>query len=80
MKLGPIHSEHVKIDWGTITECGCMGPRRGQPLCPCSMNYVTIEEGRFIVKVDLGPVPTDLLKTLNSSMFDTISSTRLRSQ
>jgi len=36
--------------------CGCIGPQNGQPLCPCMMRGVTIENGRYVKKQDLGPV------------------------
>lgn len=37
--------------------CNCIGPRRGEPLCPCMMRGVTIEDGRYVQKRDLGPAP-----------------------
>jgi hypothetical protein len=42
---------------GAVFSCNCMGPRNGQPLCPCMMRGVTIENGRYIQKRDLGPAP-----------------------
>lgn len=37
--------------------CNCIGPQRGEPLCPCMMRGVTIEDGRYVQKRDLGPAP-----------------------
>lgn len=36
--------------------CNCIGPQNGQPVCPCAMRGVTIENGRYVRKEDLGPV------------------------
>ncbi|CAB4164376.1 hypothetical protein UFOVP826_30 [uncultured Caudovirales phage] len=36
--------------------CFCIGPQNGQPLCPCAMQHVRIENGRYVEKRDLGPV------------------------
>ncbi len=35
--------------------CGCIGPRNGDPVCPCQMQHVTVENGRYVMKRDLGP-------------------------
>lgn len=35
--------------------CNCVGPRDGQPLCPCRMRSVHVVEGRFVEIVDHGP-------------------------
>ena len=35
-------------------ECWCLGPQRGEPLCPCKMKSVVVKNGRYIQ--DLGPV------------------------
>lgn len=40
-----------------MTRCGCIGPQRGEPVCPCQMRAVTIENGRYVMRRDLGPVP-----------------------
>lgn len=37
--------------------CNCVGPQNGQPLCPCQMRGVTVENGRYVRRVDLGPAP-----------------------
>ena len=37
--------------------CNCIGPQNGQPVCPCQMRSVTIENGRYVRRVDLGPAP-----------------------
>lgn len=36
--------------------CFCVGPQNGQPLCPCMMSNVSIEDGRYREIRDLGPV------------------------
>ena len=40
--------------------CMCIGPRVGEPVCPCQMRDVKIVDGRYIRIVDLGPVPIDV--------------------
>ena len=42
-------------EWG----CNCVGPKRGEPLCPCEMQDVKIINGRYVRTVDLGPVTDD---------------------
>lgn len=37
--------------------CNCIGPQSGQPACPCQMRSVTIENGRYVRRIDLGPAP-----------------------
>lgn len=37
--------------------CHCIGAQNGQPACPCQMRGVTIENGRYVRRVDLGPAP-----------------------
>lgn len=37
--------------------CNCIGPQNGQPLCPCQMRGVTIQNGRYVRVTDLGPAP-----------------------
>lgn len=37
--------------------CGCVGPQRGEPYCPCRMRGVIQRDGRWIEpERDLGPV------------------------
>ena len=43
-------------DMGDTYACGCIGPQNGEPVCPCKMRGVTIENGRYVRKQDLGPV------------------------
>lgn len=47
-----------------MSACYCIGPQRGQPLCPCQMRAVRVRGGRYIMpERDLGPAPnqdTDL--------------------
>ena len=55
-------SEHIKRslppdDARQAWPCNCIGPQRGEPLCPCRMRAVTIENGRYVMKQDLGPAP-----------------------
>ena len=38
-----------------MSACFCVGPQRGQPLCPCKMRDVTIRDGRYVRVQDLGP-------------------------
>ena len=41
--------------------CGCIGPQRGQPLCPCAMRGVVVKNGRYVrPEQDLGPAPQGL--------------------
>ncbi|WP_085033921.1 hypothetical protein [Ensifer aridi] len=40
-----------------LRPCNCIGPQNGEPLCPCMMESVTIEDGRYVQRRDLGPVP-----------------------
>lgn len=41
---------------GPVRMCNCVGPQRGQPLCPCLMHGVIVRDGRYIKpEVDLGP-------------------------
>lgn len=39
-----------------VHACNCVGPQNGQPVCPCRMRGVTIEDGRYVERRDLGPV------------------------
>ena len=45
-----------KSNGGNSHSCNCIGPQRGQPLCPCMMRGVTVKDGRYIQVRDLGPV------------------------
>lgn len=37
--------------------CNCVGPQKGQPLCPCQMRGLIQRDGRWIrPEQDLGPV------------------------
>ena len=38
--------------------CGCIGPQNGEPLCPCRMRGVTVQDGRYVEIIDHGPVPS----------------------
>lgn len=38
--------------------CNCVGPRNGEPVCPCQMRNVKIIDGRYVQVNDLGPVPS----------------------
>lgn len=35
--------------------CNCIGPQRGEPVCPCRMRRVKIQDGRYVEITDLGP-------------------------
>lgn len=48
-----------------LHSCNCIGPQNGNPVCPCAMRGVTVENGRYVQKIDLGPAPTA------SKAFDT---------
>lgn len=37
--------------------CGCIGPQNGEPLCPCQMRGVKIQNGRYVKTIDYGPIP-----------------------
>ena len=38
-----------------MSACCCMGPQRGQPVCPCRMKNVVVRNGRYVEEIDLGP-------------------------
>ena len=35
--------------------CNCIGPRPGQPVCPCKMGSLKIVAGRYVEIIDHGP-------------------------
>lgn len=39
-----------------LRACHCIGPQNGQPVCPCAMRGVTVEDGRYVQRSNLGPV------------------------
>lgn len=39
--------------------CGCVGPKKGQPLCPCRMRNVRNVNGRWVETIDHGPVSAE---------------------
>ena len=39
-----------------IRACNCIGAQNGAPVCPCRMEGVTVENGRYVERRDLGPV------------------------
>ena len=45
-----------------MTACNCIGPQNGEPLCPCQMRSVFIEDGRWVRRIDLGPAPKQRIK------------------
>lgn len=49
--------------------CNCIGPQKGQPLCPCRMRGVTVVNGRYVKITDLGaaPEPEQLAKRFESA-------------
>lgn len=46
-----------KLPPSSLYPCHCIGPQNGQPVCPCQMRSVTIENGRYVRRIDLGPAP-----------------------
>ncbi len=54
-----------------VTSCACVGPKNGEPLCPCMMRGVRQRNGRWIrPEQDLGPVrDADSLKHLRESFL-----------
>lgn len=36
--------------------CNCIGPKPGEPVCPCRMRNVKVINGRYVEQNDLGPV------------------------
>lgn len=47
--------------------CNCIGPQNGQPVCPCAMRGVTIEDGRYVQRNDLGPAPGKIKSGANAA-------------
>ena len=45
-----------------MSACCCMGPQRGQPVCPCRMRNVVIRDGRYVEEIDLGAVKSYTVK------------------
>lgn len=39
-----------------MSACFCVGPKNGEPLCPCRMRNVQVRNGRYIEIIDHGPV------------------------
>jgi hypothetical protein len=35
--------------------CNCVGPQRGQPVCPCRMSAIKVIDGRYVETIDHGP-------------------------
>lgn len=55
-KYGPAPSRLTAAEPAPV-QCGCIGPQRGQPLCPCAMRGVVVKDGRYVRPAqDLGPV------------------------
>lgn len=56
--------------------CGCIGPQRGEPYCPCRMRGVIERDGRWIEpERDLGPVrrsvsEIDMIRNLPADFSD----------
>ena len=36
--------------------CNCIGPQRGEPVCPCRMGGLKQVDGRWVETIDHGPV------------------------
>lgn len=45
----------VGIPFDEVRACFCRGPQNGQPLCPCMMRGVRVQNGRYVKVQDLGP-------------------------
>jgi len=66
------------IDYAQSTEklyrdhmCFCIGPQNGEPLCPCRMKSVIIQNGRYVEIRDLGPVKiTPTLKKTKKELWN----------
>lgn len=56
MRKAALEGDH-EISAG-MHPCNCIGPQNGQPVCPCAMRSVTIENGRYVQRHDLGPRPS----------------------
>ena len=54
-----------KMERSAGLRCNCVGPQNGDPVCPCRMRCVVVENGRYVEKTDLGPVEGE--KILRSS-------------
>lgn len=35
--------------------CFCVGPRPGEPVCPCRMRNMVMKDGRWVETIDHGP-------------------------
>ena len=55
--IGSRASVWMDSDQGHSCNCNCIGPQRGEPLCPCMMKGVQVIEGRWVRLEDLGPAP-----------------------
>lgn len=51
--------DFAKDDHIPMNSCYCMGPKDGQPLCPCKMKNVIIRDGMYVISEKvIGPVPS----------------------
>ena len=49
--------QHLSKDRPNAAACGCMGPQRDEPLCPCAMNWVeVVDEKYYQVKEHRSPI------------------------
>lgn len=39
----------------TVHSCFCIGPKNGQPVCPCRMRNLQVQDGRYVEVIDHGP-------------------------
>lgn len=46
---------HVSIPSTPARACNCVGPRPGDPVCPCRMSALTVRNGRWVEVIDHGP-------------------------
>jgi hypothetical protein len=42
---------------GDVSQCFCIGPQDGAPVCPCRMRSLRIQHGRYVEVIDHGPAP-----------------------
>lgn len=50
------HQAYSKVDATGHNACNCIGPRNGEPRCPCMMRNVKVVDGRYVETIDHGPV------------------------
>ena len=51
-------SAGLRIQAKETWACNCIGPQRGEPVCPCRMSALKVVDGRYVEVIDHGPVTT----------------------